>query len=201
MTTAKPATLLLATTILPAIVGCGFDDWKIKLTRMELTAVNDEGVEENYFTRFQRASYRRGPAGLVELVLEAQHPSEVDPKQTITQLVYIKSYWTPIPGRTYMEATQINARVQYAMLTPPTGVRYDGSTFVSYKMKKRSGELKGRLESGNMSPKYRMGNATEPFGPARFEGTFRARENPRHVVEVLQILESQFTETIAQHSP
>ena len=104
--------------------------------------------------------------------------------------------WNPIPGTTYAEGSQINARVQYALLTPPTGMRYDGSTFADYRLKRRTGKLVGTLEEGTLSPRYRMGDAAEPFGPCRFRGTFVATENPADVVTALQLLESQFRQPV-----
>ena len=83
-----------------------------------------------------------------------------------------------------------------ASTTPPTGVRYDGAGFISYMMKKRSTTLKGYIESGTMAPAFRSGDAIEPFGPARFTGSFIAEENPREVVRVMQMMETEFTERI-----
>jgi hypothetical protein len=166
-------------------------------TRIELEVTDAVGEGQRYATKFQRASYRKSPGGLVDIVLESQEPSRVDPTQTITQLVYLRTTWVPIPGRTYMEATQIDSVLHYAMLTPPTGVRYDGAGFISYKPKKGSGDLAGRIESGTMAPAFRMGDAVEPFGPARLVGTFVAEENPREVVRVIQLMETEFTQPIA----
>ena len=183
---------------LAGLTGCSsFDmDWFKTKTRIELTSVNAVGELQEHFAEFDRASYRMSQDGLVELLLEAVRPAETDPTQNIRQLVCIKSHWLPIPGRTYMEASQINAQVQYAILTPPTGIRYDGSAFVSYELDKHTSELEGKIEGGHMAPRYRMGDAEPPFGPARFEGTFVATENAQEVVAGMQQLASQFTQPI-----
>ncbi len=173
------------------VAGCGTSGG-----RLDLTTYNEQGRPQRHYTEFRRAFYRWGPGGTVDLVLRAERPSSVDPTQTITQVVYVKSFWSPRPGTTFVEATQINARVQYAMLTPPTGVRYDGAAFVSFKLDKHSGRLTGEFESGSLSPRLRMGDAVEPFGPARFTGTFSAEENPRDVVNAVQTLEGQFSKRI-----
>ena len=183
---------------LSGLTGCSSIrmNWFKPDTRIELSSVSAEGEIQEHYAKFDRASYRMSQDGLVELLLEAVRPAETDPTQNIRQLVCIKSHWLPIPGRTYMEASQINARVQYAILTPPTGIRYDGSAFVSYKLNKRNGELIGQIEGGHMAPRYRMGDAEPPFGPARFEGTFVATENAREVVAGMQQLAAQFTQPI-----
>ena len=47
----------------------------------------------------------------VALVLRAEHPSTVDPTQTITQILYVKEFWNPQPGKTYAEAMKLEAEV------------------------------------------------------------------------------------------
>jgi len=173
---------------LALLAGCG-----PKGTRIELTTFDEMGVPQHYHAEFERAYYRRSASDTLELVLRSEQPSSVDPTQNITQIVYVKTLWTPIPGTTYAEATQINARIEYAMLTPPTGIRYDGTAFVYYKTDRKTGEVVGTIEAGTLSPRYRMGNAADPFGACRIEGTFRARKNERVIVDTLQMLETQFS--------
>ena len=168
--------------------GCG-----PKGTRIELTTFDEAGQAQCHYAEVTWSSYRNTPGGLPELVLRTQTPSRIDPTQTITQIVHVKTFWLPRPGTTYAEATQINASIQYAILTPPTGVRYDGAGFVSYKIDKRTGVMTGRIESSTLAPRCRMGDAVEPFGPVRLAGRFRATENPRDVVNTAQMLEAQFS--------
>lgn len=161
-------------------------------TRIDLMTFDEAGTPRQHYTEFRRASYRMSPGGLVELVLRSERPSERDPTQMIEQVIYIKCFWNPQPTRAFVDETQIDARVQYAVLTPPTGVRYDGSAMVTWRYDKDSGKLAGWIESGTLTPRFRMGDVIEPFGPANFTGTFVAEENPREIVETAQILEAQF---------
>ncbi|HSW44964.1 MAG TPA: hypothetical protein VLM89_05290 [Phycisphaerae bacterium] len=154
------------------------------------------GREHRHYADFQEASYQAMPGGVLELVLRSERPSSVDLTQTITQILYVKSFWRPQPGTTFVESSQINARAVYAVLTPPTGVRYDGGAFISYKIDRNTGELKGTIESGSLVPRYRLGDAVEPFGSCRFTATIRAAERPRDVVTTLQMLESRFSQPI-----
>jgi hypothetical protein len=175
-----------------AAAGCRAPD----RTRIELETFDDGGKSSRHYTDFAHASFRTLSDGRIELVLRSQQPSRVDPTQVINQVVYVQTFWNPRLGVTYAESTQVNARIQYAILTPPTGVRYDGGGFVTYEIDSRTGEAAGRIESGDLAPRYRMGNAVQPFGPARISGTFRARENAGQVVNGLQMLDSQFTQPV-----
>jgi hypothetical protein len=165
-------------------------------TRIDLSTFDANGCPERHYTKFREAFYRMSPGGLVELVLQVERPSTIDPTQTISQVIYVKSFWNPQPARSYIEASQIDARVQYAMLTPPTGVRYDGSAMVTWRYDKNACKLAGWIESGTLAPRFRMGNAFEPFGPAGITGTFVAKENPGLVVNAAQALETQFSKPI-----
>jgi hypothetical protein len=176
---------------LTASTGCG-----PKETRIELTAVADGGIPEYRFADFDRAYYRQSSDGTIGLVLIGEEPDPADPGLMIRQVLYIKSFWSPRPGRTYVEETQVNAQARYAYLTPPTGVRYDGGAFVVARKDKRTDELIGKIESGMLRPRYRMGEVTEPFGPARFKGTFRASHRPGEVVEYAHMLDAQFSKRL-----
>ncbi len=183
--------LLLVASCGSLIAGCGSAGG-----RLDLTTYNEQGQPQQHYADFRRVSYRQSPGGTLDLIFRSERPSSVDPTQTITQIVYVKTFWNPRPGTTFVEATQINARVQYAMLTPPTGVRYDGTAFISYKLDKHTGLLTGQFESGSLSPRFRMGDAIEPFGQARFTGSFSATENSRDVVQAIQTLDAQFSQRI-----
>jgi len=183
-------------TPLLAVLLCAAGCQSPKVTRIELTTFGTDGESQLHYSNFTRASYRLSAGHTLELVLRTERPSSLDPTQTITQIVYVKNFWKPIPGTTYADGSQINARVQYALLTPPTGVRYDGSAFVYYRFDRRTGQLVGTLEEGTLSPRYRMGDAVDPFGPCRFSGTFFASEDPGDVISAIQMLDSQFYQPI-----
>jgi hypothetical protein len=192
MTAGRSALLLAMILGLASCAGCSPDR-----TRIELSTYDQAGQAEQHFSEFSRASFRQGAGGLIEVVMRSDRPSTLDPTQTITQILYIKSFWNPVPGTTYVEASQINSRIQYAMLTPPTGVRYDGGAFLTYHYDRASGDLIAKIESATLAPKYRLGDAVEPFGSSRLTGTIRAQENPRDVVSAAQLLETTFSE----HTP
>ncbi len=169
-----------------------------KGTRLEFTTFGRDNTSRQFYGEYTEAYYRQMGNGTIELLLRAEAPSSLDPKQSITQLIYLKTFWKPRPGVTAAEPSQINAHVQYAMLTPPTGVRYDGSAFLLGHKDRSSGEYVGRIESGTLIPRYRMGNAAEPFASAKFIGGFRATENPRKVLQGLHTLQNEFKERIDQ---
>jgi len=180
------ARLLVGVAVLCA-VGC-----QAERTRINLVTYDADGTAHRHYADFQEGYYRLSSHGGIELVLRSEQPSRIDPTQTITQVVYLKAFWIPQPGTTFVESSQINAQLQYAVWTPPTGVRYDGAGFASFHLDRRRSILTGRIESGSLTPRFRAGNAVEPFGTARFTGRFRATQDPARVVSLVQWLQSCF---------
>ena len=178
---------IVLTGLLAALAGCSS-----QATRLYLTTYDEAGREQHHYADFNRVAFLVNPSGLVELGMRVEQPSKTDPTQTITQLIHIKEVWKPVPGRTAVEKTQMNVEMRYAILTPPTGVRYDGAGFVYAKIAKDAKTVTGQIESGRLAPAYRMADATLPFGPARFTGTFRAVNNPGEVIEIARQLDVLF---------
>jgi hypothetical protein len=184
---------IMLVVVLAGLAGCSSES-----TRLHLTTYDEAGREQHHYADFSRVAFLVDPSGLLELGMRVEQPSKLDPTQTITQLIYMKEVWKPQPGRTAIEKTQINVQVQYAILTPPTGVRYDGAGFVYATIAKDAKTVTGQIESGRLAPSYRMANAAMPFGPARFTGTFRAVNNPGEVMEIARQLELLFSKTAAR---
>ncbi len=174
--------------LLAGLAGCSSQS-----TRIHLTTYDETGREQHHYADFNRVAFLINPSGLIELGMRVEQPSKLDPTQTITQLIHVKEVWKPVPGRTAVERTQINVQIRYAILTPPTGVRYDGAGFVFAKVKKDSTTISGEIESGRLAPSYRMAEAALPFGVARFSGPFRAVENPGEVIEIARQLDLLFS--------
>ena len=166
---------------------------RIKSTRIHLTTYDEAGREQHHYADFNRVVFLVNPSGLLELGMRVEQPSKTDPTQTITQLIHIREVWKPVPGMTAIESTQINVQVRYAILTPPTGVRYDGAGFVYAKISKDGKNATGKIESGRLAPSHRMADAVLPFGVARFSGPFRAVKNEGEVIEIARQLELLFS--------
>ena len=179
---------VVLTVVLAVLAGCSS-----QATRLILTTYDETGREQHHYADFNRVAFLLNPSGLLELGMRVQQPSKTDPTQTITQLIHIKEVWKPQPGRTAVESSQINVELRYAILTPPTGVRYDGAGFVFAKVAKDAKTVTGEIESGRLAPAYRMANAALPFGPARFTGTFRAVNNPGEVIDIARQLDLLFS--------
>lgn len=163
-----------------ALGGCGSPP-----NRILIETHTADGVPQTYSTDFADAVFAPTADGGYDVVLRWKQPTDVDPTQDMEQLLYARVLWTPRPGVTRAEATMINARTAYTILTPPTGVRYEGGCFLSFKLNRAGTRLTGRIESGELAPLRLVGGARQPFGPARISGRIDARLDRRTTARLL----------------
>lgn len=149
-------------------------------TRIEVTRFSDP--PQTYYQEFASVWFRKTAAGEFEILLESGEP--VAERDILRQSVYIRVFWRPLPGKTYAEATQINAQVTYYMeLSPPdTGqvvsaaprgrFCHTGSGFVSLSLDRTGHVMRGRIEQATLEP---VGPADDrSLGKMILSGTFRA---------------------------
>lgn len=146
--------------------------------------LHSEGPRSLY-QEFDEAYYQLDAAGSLQLVLRRQVPSQAIPTENITQVILVKTFWRPIPGRTYAESTMINAKLTYLIQSGRACRAYQGNGFVSFTEHRKGQTLSGRIESANLKPTGEMGHPPHPFGKAQLEGTFRAILKPRRATAIL----------------
>ncbi|HEY3243340.1 MAG TPA: hypothetical protein VGM03_08315 [Phycisphaerae bacterium] len=171
--------------------GCGPRD-----TRFEILDYRTGAQTVAYFEEFDECYYQVDPAGNVDLVARRKRlPArrDGDPDKLLVQLLHVRTFFTPIPGHTNVESTMINTTVSYLIVSGETGASFEGGGFVSFSHPPGArrafsigpGVLTGWLESSSLSPQRRKGDAPQVFQRASVTGRFRATENQRQVVKLL----------------
>jgi hypothetical protein len=162
-------------------------------TRFEILDFRSGAQTVAYFEEFDECYYRVDSAGNVDVVARRERPRTGDPDQTLVQLLHVRTFFTPLPGHTNIESTMINTTVSYLIVSGATGASFEGGGFVSFNEPPRArrvfsvgpGVLTGRLESSSLSPQRRRGDAPHIFQRAAVTGRFRAIEDQRQVVKLL----------------
>ena len=77
----------------------------------------------------------------------------------------------------------------------------DVISVVNYDLRGRPQTTRIEIESGPLMPKFRLGNAREPFSSAQITGTFRAVEDQGKVLRAVQILKTQFRQPLETGEP
>lgn len=166
------------------LVGCAPRE-----TRIEIESFRSDGEVELLFQEFDTCYYAMTAGGHMDVVMQRETPSQVDPAQTITQAVHLRGFWKPIPGTTLAEKTMINGTICYMIVTGTAAIGYQGGLFMSFKENAKKGRLTGKLESSRLVPLRKRGGAKEPFASALATGTFVAKRDRRRVVKILNDIE------------
>jgi hypothetical protein len=166
------------------LVGCAPRE-----TRIEIQSFRSGGEAELLFQEFDTCYYAMTAGGHMDIVMQRETPSQVDPAQTIAQAVHLRGFWKPIPGTTLAEESMINGTICYMIVTGTAAVGYQGGLFMSFRENVKLGRLTGKLESSRLEPLRKRGGAKEPFASALAKGTFVAERDRRRVVKILNDME------------
>ena len=162
------------------LAGC-----KRPVTELRIESFRPEGGSTQLFERFDEAHFSHDSRGSLDLVFRSVRASKQDPTQVIRQTVHLNAFWKPVPGRTFVEATQCNATICYVIGTGPVSISYEGAGFATFKLDWLGRTLTGRIESGQLSPLRRVGRPRDLLGQAQITGQFRARRDKSRVFAIL----------------
>ncbi len=141
-----------------------------------------------YFDTVNSNNYR--------IILKSEEPVSKDENQILQQIIFIKLLWQVVPGRTYANSSQINAKIDYIIkiMSPENArvkryitktFRYRGSGFVFFRLNWRKDKMTGSIEDALLNP---VGKAETGLGKFILSGKFKARYNPSAVAETLFLL-------------
>lgn len=160
--------------------------------RFEIVDYRGSGEAKHYAETFDEAYYAFTPTGNVDIVLRREVPSESSPRELISQLIHIRTFWRSIPGDTVASTTQINATATYGIITGQVGTTFEGAGSVFFKENRSGNELTGTLELAVLRPKRELAAGNAIFKQAEIEGAFTARRDDRRVVRLINELNSRF---------
>lgn len=173
------------------LVGCGE-----KITRLRVVDHREEGPSAEYFQEFDECYFRRDAGGNLEIV--GQHRSGGAGQVETRQVIHVKTFWTPRPGRTRVESSMLNSVVQYYIVTWPTGASFEGAGFVSFFEDPEEGTVEAVLERAALSPRRKLGPATRVFHRAELRGPLYATRDESKVVSILLEMERLFKDSELQ---
>lgn len=153
--------------------------------RVYVETFNEPLAPKKYSTDFTEAYFAKAADGGLDILLRWRRPTQADPTQEMEQIVHAHAFWVPVLGTTRAEASMLNATLRFMILTPPTGVGYQGAGFLTFTIDRSGDVLDGQIESGELTPRQVAGGAKTPFGPARISGKIHATRNRRQLLRIL----------------
>ncbi|NLX07332.1 MAG: hypothetical protein GXY33_19505 [Phycisphaerae bacterium] len=178
---ARVLAVILIGLLLPLGAGC-----QQHYGRLTVVSYRDPGRPTTYYQSFPDAWFSQLPSGDYQILLASSEPINSLDRDVLEQTMFIRVFWTPIPGKTFAESSQINAGIDYRIRVadpadapvvsqrPKTMICYKGSGFVSFSPDPSGRGLKATLEHAVLRPAE---ESDEPaLGRLIVKGQFRARK-------------------------
>ncbi len=153
--------------------------------RVEVTDIRSDAAPQLHYEDFDESYFRRRDGGLVDVVLRKQTRATADQTRKIDQIIVLRAYWKPFPGRTYANDSMLNANLCYVLIKGDSAISYEGGGFFQYGEKNGGEVITGKLEGGDLQPLRAVGGDLVIFERARITGKFKARRDDRRTTRIM----------------
>ena len=159
-------TIVIVSVSATTIMGCaaGTNNLDIRKIDAEQTLLNQD---------FDQAYYGVDNDGNVELLLHQSGGKE----GTIEQVVYVRTFWRVIPGKTGADPSGTNAYVTYFIIAGNRGAIYRGAGMVLLKGKPGRRRLGANIKSANLDLVNHSAHFPDVFGAAVMNGRISAKHD------------------------
>ncbi len=151
-------------------------------SRLTLTSYKDAYFPETYEVTLNQCAYYRAPGGDYYITGRATRPGN-DAGDSVTQLLCVHVFWKPIPGKTFDNATSIDATIRYVVVTGEGVAVYSGTGYV-FPRKRLGQTLDAEVDVGRLRLVSRTGEAPDLLGAARLRGRLHAPRNAARAVDI-----------------
>lgn len=180
----RVAILLVSIALTAAVMlGC-----RAPAATLELTSYKDPYFPEHYQVMLADCAYRVDAGADYHIVGRALRESDDPQIGTIEQAIYLHLFWKPAPGKTFDNASSINAIVRYMVRTRRGCATYGGTAYV-YVKNRRGNKLHVKVERAHLRLQAKSGDAPDLIGNTRLTGEFVAIEDGTLTLEVLHAVQ------------
>lgn len=159
------------------------------LTTIRVTDFPASGEPRRFHESFPEAYYDVDGIGNLELVLRRTTKAQDERGGSITQVIHLRAFWRPVPGKDPADESQINSVVTYAVFDGTSGTAFEGGGAVYYVAAKDEDHLTGSVDRIRLRPVRRFGSGEVLFEKAEIAGPFHARRDPHRVAQIANELE------------
>ena len=173
-----------------------------KQTGIVLTSYQQADQPKQYAQSFSQGWFCKTASGEYQIVLQNKQHVDQPARRSIEQFIFMTVFWVAQPGRTFAEASQLNARIEYLMLTsepadaqqtgqqPITSSCYRGGGFVSFKLARGADSMVGKIESSQLEPLdfSSLAGGGDPLGRFTLVGNFKVSRDPGRVKQLENML-------------
>lgn len=174
-----------AVLLLVVLAGCR----SRSVNHFDIVDFRSDQLPAHHFEDFDESYYRISDDNLADIVLRRQVKQAGGSNPLIEQIIHLRTYWKPTPGRTFASKSMLNANISYALFNGRSGSSYDGGGFMLYRENPAKGILSGELKDGHLQPLRQVGAELEIFEQVQLSGRFKAMRNDRQVTRMINDLE------------
>lgn len=151
-----------------------------------------DGRATPYRETFDECYFARDAGGNVNVVLRRERPVLDDPTRNLVQLVWLQTFWTPVPGTTVAHERQINATVRYALVSGRVTAAFEGAGSVFLDSVRGSDRVDVRIRQAFLTPRGQIFDGRLLFRNAELKGAMRATQDPARVVRLTNDMDRLF---------
>jgi len=172
-----PLGTLLAGAVLAGVTGCQLP----KLPRLTQGQVVSAGEDTKLTPDLEYRAYTYQSANNADVFLTDIPPDQLDTPEEIArasgQIVHVRMFLRPRPGRTPIDPTACTCTVRYAVLAEGRAGLYAGGGFIIPDNSPGKARWQGRVPRTVLSLAGKTDGFVDPLGESVFRLSFRTREN------------------------
>jgi hypothetical protein len=189
-----PMVALLAVVGISA-AGCSSETSAVRVTSLQ--------TKQRYSQDFPQAYARHNAAGDVDVVVTKVCPAEIGAAapgserttggaglngdvHNLRHVLHVRVLWQPMKGTKTDSPTATNATMSWYVFDDagqPRMIEYSGAAFVD--VERKNGQTLLTVRNATLKPTARIGDLTDPIGPAKIEGRIVAQNSKLRVDDVL----------------
>jgi len=164
----------------------------LTVTRFEVIDYRAGGAELRYRESFSEGFFDLDDAGNLDVVMHHEKRDPADPAGQITQVIHVRTLWRSIPGVTVAERSQINAEVEYFIISGDVGQSFEGAGSVIFSTNRKADTITGTLDLARLKPVRQLIAADDLFERVDLSGTFVAQKDRRRVRDTVHDMARRF---------
>ena len=161
---------LAALGVLACLSGCG----RPAPTGLVLTSYKDPDQPQVYTINLDSCAYYQDAGGDYHFAGRDVHVSDQPDGGEIQQLLHVHVFWRPIPGKTFDNASSIDAIYRYVLITPHGVAVYRGTGYVYPRQRRFSDRIRLEVDSGRLSLVGKSTGQADIIEAARLHGILEA---------------------------
>lgn len=159
---------------------------------LNLRSYKDPFFPDNFHAQVPDCAYRVDREGNLHVAGLAH--TTFDSRGDVTQLLYVRRFWTPQPGKSYAHSSTMNATLTYVVSTADGTAVYRGSGFVYTTGPRLGGAMKIDIERAELRLDTTIGDAIDLLGDVRLTGRLHAEPDDHRVIDLTRQLQLQSAE-------